>query len=86
MSLYNVLSTDYYSGMLEIVKNSLTLAEIHKEEGGAFQFKKKYIYTGGSSFQMIREEFSEEEVYELNINKQIHSNYFNKCIVFYKED
>ena len=42
-------------------------------------------YTGGSSFQMIREKFSEEEVYELNINKQFHANYFNKCIVFYKD-
>ena len=41
MSLYNVLSTNYYSGMLEIVKNSKTLAEIHKEEGGAFQSFRK---------------------------------------------
>ena len=45
MSLYNVLSTDYYSGMLEIVKNSLTLAEIHKEEGGAFQSFRKNTLT-----------------------------------------
>ena len=42
-------------------------------------------YTGGSSFQMIREKFSEEEVYEFNINKQFLANYFNKCIVFYKD-
>ena len=42
-------------------------------------------YTGGSSFQMIREKFSEEEVYEVNINKQFLANYFNKCIVFYKD-
>ncbi len=37
MSLYNVLSTDYYSGMLEIVKNSLTLAEIIKKKEGHFK-------------------------------------------------
>ena len=42
-------------------------------------------YTGGSSFQMNIEEFSEEEVYEFNINKQFHANYFNKCIIFYKD-
>ena len=37
MSLYTVISTGYYQGMIEIVKNSATLAEIHKEEGGALQ-------------------------------------------------
>jgi hypothetical protein len=35
MSLYNVISTGYYQGMLEIVKNSETLATIHKNYGGA---------------------------------------------------
>ena len=37
MSLYTVISTGYYQGMIEIVKNSATLAEIHKQEGGALQ-------------------------------------------------
>jgi phosphatidylinositol kinase/protein kinase (PI-3 family) len=31
MSLYNVISTGYYCGVLEVVKNSETLAYIHKE-------------------------------------------------------
>ncbi len=39
--LYNILSSDYFSGMLEIVKNSLTLAEIHREEGGNFKVLEK---------------------------------------------
>ena len=42
-------------------------------------------YTGGSSFHMLRENFSEEEVFKYNINKQFHANYFNKCIIFYKD-
>jgi hypothetical protein len=35
MSLYNVMCTGYYQGMLEIVKDSETLAMIHKAHGGA---------------------------------------------------
>jgi len=35
MSLYNVICTGYYQGMLEIVKDSETLATIHKIYGGA---------------------------------------------------
>jgi hypothetical protein len=35
MTLYNVISTGYYQGMLEMVKNSETLATIHKIYGGA---------------------------------------------------
>ena len=35
MSLYCVVSTGYYQGMLEIVPNSETLATIHKLYGGA---------------------------------------------------
>jgi hypothetical protein len=35
MSLYNVICTGYYQGMLEIVKDSETLATIHKIFGGA---------------------------------------------------
>ena len=38
ISLYNILNTDYYSGMLEIVKNSLTLAEILKKKEGISKF------------------------------------------------
>lgn len=41
MSLYTVISTGYYQGMIEIVQNSATLAEIHKQEGGALQSFKK---------------------------------------------
>jgi len=36
MSLYNVICTGYYQGMLEIVKDSVTLAQVHKLYGGAF--------------------------------------------------
>lgn len=36
MSLYNVVCTGYYQGMLEIVKDSVTLAQVHKLYGGAF--------------------------------------------------
>jgi len=36
MSLYNVMCTGYYQGMLEIVKDSVTLAQVHKLYGGAF--------------------------------------------------
>ena len=44
MSLYTVISTGYYQGMLEIVQNAKTLAEIHKQEGGALQsFTKKSL-------------------------------------------
>jgi hypothetical protein len=35
MSLYNVISTGFFQGMLEIVKDSETLATIHKVSGGA---------------------------------------------------
>jgi hypothetical protein len=35
MSLYNVICTGYYQGMLEIVKDSETLATVHKVYGGA---------------------------------------------------
>jgi hypothetical protein len=35
MSLYNVISTGYYQGMLEMIKDSETLATIHKIYGGA---------------------------------------------------
>jgi hypothetical protein len=34
MSLYNVISTGYQQGMLEMVKDSETLATIHKLYGG----------------------------------------------------
>lgn len=34
MSIYCVISTGFYQGMLEIVENSETLANIHKEYGG----------------------------------------------------
>ena len=37
MTIYNVISTGRNIGMLEIVRNSYTLAQIHKIEGGAFQ-------------------------------------------------
>jgi len=36
MSLYNVICTGYYQGMLEMVKDSVTLAAVHKLNGGAF--------------------------------------------------
>jgi phosphatidylinositol-4,5-bisphosphate 3-kinase catalytic subunit alpha/beta/delta len=35
MSLYSVVSTGYFQGMLEMVKNSETLATVHKLYGGA---------------------------------------------------
>ena len=41
MSLYNVISTGDMEGMLEVVTNSLTVAQIHKEQGGSFQSFKK---------------------------------------------
>ena len=34
MSIYNVISTGYFEGLLQIVTNSETLATIHKEHGG----------------------------------------------------
>lgn len=37
MSLYNVVCTGYCQGMVEIVKNSETIAQIHVNEGGAMQ-------------------------------------------------
>ena len=44
MSIYNVISTGDQEGMLEIVRNSATVAQIHKEQGGALQsFKKECI-------------------------------------------
>ena len=42
MSIYNVISTGYFQGMLQIVTNSETLATIHKEFGGlTFGFSNK---------------------------------------------
>ena len=41
MSLYNVISTGDMEGMLEVVTNSSTVAQIHKEQGGSFQSFKK---------------------------------------------
>lgn len=35
MSIYNVVATGYFQGMLEMVKNSETLATVHKIYGGA---------------------------------------------------
>lgn len=35
MSIYNVVATGYFQGMLEMVKNSETLATVHKLYGGA---------------------------------------------------
>ena len=35
MSLYSVISTGYFQGMLNLVEDSETLATIHKESGGA---------------------------------------------------
>lgn len=35
MSIYSVVSTGYFQGMLEMVKSSETLATIHKQYGGA---------------------------------------------------
>ena len=35
MCLYNVVCTGYYQGMLEIVKDSVTLAQVHKLYGSA---------------------------------------------------
>ena len=44
MSIYNVISTGDQEGMLEMVTNSATVAQIHKEQGGALQsFKKDSI-------------------------------------------
>ena len=44
MSIYNVISTGDMEGMLEIVTNSSTVAQIHKDQGGSFQsFKKDSI-------------------------------------------
>ena len=37
MSLYKVLCTGYMQGMLEMVTNSDTLANIHVQEGGAIK-------------------------------------------------
>ena len=41
MSLYNVISTGDMEGMLEVVTNSSTVAQIHKEQGGSLQSFKK---------------------------------------------
>lgn len=42
MSIYNVISTGYFEGLLQIVTNSETLAKIHKEHGGyTFGFSEK---------------------------------------------
>ena len=41
MSLYNVISTGDMEGMLEVVTNSATVAQIHKEQGGSLQSFKK---------------------------------------------
>jgi phosphatidylinositol-4,5-bisphosphate 3-kinase len=44
MSIYNVISTGDMEGMLEIVTNSSTVAQIHKDQGGSLQsFKKDSI-------------------------------------------
>ena len=44
MSLYNVISTGDMEGMLEVVTNSSTIAQIHKEQGGSLQsFKKEAL-------------------------------------------
>ena len=34
MSIYEVTATGFFQGMLEVVENSVTLAEVHKEYGG----------------------------------------------------
>jgi phosphatidylinositol-4,5-bisphosphate 3-kinase len=41
MSLYNVISTGDMEGMLEVVTNSSTVAQIHKDQGGSLQSFKK---------------------------------------------
>ena len=41
MSLYNVISTGDMEGMLEVVTNSATVAQIHKEQGGSIQSFKR---------------------------------------------
>jgi phosphatidylinositol-4,5-bisphosphate 3-kinase len=41
MSLYNVISTGDMEGMLEVVTNSATVAQIHKEQGGSLQSFKR---------------------------------------------
>ena len=41
MSLYSVISTGDMEGMLEVVTNSATVAQIHKEQGGSLQSFKK---------------------------------------------
>ena len=44
MSNYNVISTGDQEGMLEVVTDSITVAQVHKEQGGALQsFKKESI-------------------------------------------
>ena len=41
MTIYNVIATGYFSGMLEIVTNSETLATIHKKYGMTAAFSEK---------------------------------------------
>ena len=44
MTIYNVISTGNQEGMIEIITNSYTISQIHKEQGGALQsFKKESI-------------------------------------------
>jgi hypothetical protein len=52
MTLYNVISTGYYSGMLEIVTNSETLATIHKNYGmtAAFSWKPLKLWFEKNSY------------------------------------
>jgi phosphatidylinositol kinase/protein kinase (PI-3 family) len=60
MSLYDVISTGYYCGMLEIVKHSETLASIQKEYGGII---------GGFSDKALKawmDKHSKENEYVLN--------------------
>ena len=61
MSIYNVISTGDMEGMLEVVTNSSTVAQIHKEQGGSFQsFKKDAL----KNWILKNNLFNEKESYE----------------------
>ena len=70
MSIYNVISTGDMEGMLEVVTNSITVAQIHKEQGGSLQcFKKDAVKNWILKSKLV----SEEECYE---------NFLLSCVAY----
>jgi len=70
MTLYNVTCTGYYQGMLEIVKDSVTLAQVHKLYGGAL----------ASLTQKPLKNWMESNC--VNTQEEYRNNFMESCIAY----